>query len=228
MTDLSTQRPPAHGFALPSVLVMLLLGSLLTLSVWRNLVVNEQGLQARADMLQTQWQADATLLAALDDVLQRRLDAGRMRHTMGDSIDTHVFFPSTPEELRVLRQQLGQEACREGLCAPLQPLISKPKDWQGRIGSAMAMATAHSKTDSNPGERSHYWVEIFLTDTPEASWVYRITVMHIGRKSVQPILLQGIWLANTHGENTSESTDTSTTTNSSNGHWISWAVLHGV
>ena len=59
------------GIALPTVMVMLLLSSGLVLTAWRSIWLHELLLQARADALRTQWLADATLLAALDDVLQR-------------------------------------------------------------------------------------------------------------------------------------------------------------
>ena len=66
-----SQPHTALGIALPTVMVMLLLSSGLVLTAWRSIWLHELLLQARADALRTQWLADVTLLAALDDVLER-------------------------------------------------------------------------------------------------------------------------------------------------------------
>ncbi len=227
------------GIALPTVMVMLLLSSGLVLTAWRNIWLHELLLQARADALRTQWLADATLLAALDDVLQRNaftdasantnpnMDAPTsMRHTMGSADQSHVFFPKTADELLVLRQRLGANACREGICAPLQPLKSVATDWQSMGSSSMTSsvinASSNSATENNPSQNktARYWVEIFIpTDASDGKpFVYRITAMVSGWKSAKPTVLQAIWQPDIAAG--------SANSNPPSGRWVSWAVLH--
>ena len=232
------------GIALPTVMVMLLLSSGLVLTAWRSIWLHELLLQASADALRTQWLADATLLAALDDVLQRNaftdasasasantnpnMDAPTsMRHTMGSADQSHVFFPKTADELLVLRQRLGANACREGICAPLQPLNSVATDWQSMVSSSMAPSVLDtskgSGAENNPSQNktARYWVEIFIRPTDASDgkpFVYRITAMVSGWKSAKPTVLQAIWQPDIAA--------VSANSNPPSGRWVSWAVLH--
>jgi Tfp pilus assembly protein PilX len=227
------------GIALPTVMVMLLLSSGLVLTAWRSIWLHELLLQARADAMRTQWLADATLLTALDDVLARNaltdasantkpiIDApASMRHAMGSDEQSHVFFPKTADELLVLRQRLGASACREGICAPLQPLPSVATYWQSMGSSSMTSsvinASSNSATENNPSQNktARYWVEIFIpTDASDGKpFVYRITAMVSGWKSAKPTVLQAIWQPDIAA--------VSANSNPPSGRWVSWAVLH--
>ncbi len=225
------------GIALPTVMVMLLLSSGLVLTAWRSIWLHELLLQARADALRTQWLADATLLAALDDVFQRNAlkntntnannDAQTsLRHTMGSLDQSHVFFPKTADELLVLRQRLGANACREGICAPLEPSRSVATEWQSMVSSSMTPSVLDpskgSVAENNPlqNKNPRYWVEVFVpTDTSDGkTFVYRITAMVSGWKSAQPTVLQAIWQPDTAAF--------SANNDAPSGRWVSWAVLH--
>jgi Tfp pilus assembly protein PilX len=238
-TVFSSCKRTALGIALPTVMVMLLLSSGLVLTAWRSVWLHALLLQARADALRTQWLTDATLLIALDDVLQRNaftatstntnsnIDAPKvMRHTMGSAEQSHVFFPKTADELLVLRQRLGASACREGICAPLQPLKSVATDWQSMGSSSMTSSlinpSSSSASENNPSQNktARYWVEIFIpTDAnDDKPFVYRITAMVSGWKSAQPTVLQAIWQPDSAAD--------SANNNAPSGRWVSWAVLH--
>ena len=225
------------GIALPTVMVMLLLSSGLVLTAWRSIWLHELLLQARADALRTQWLADATLLAALDDVFQRNAlensntntnnDAQTsLRHTMGSLDQSHVFFPKTADELLVLRQRLGANACREGICAPLEPSRSVATEWQSMVSSSMTPSVLDpskgSAAENNPlqHKNARYWVEVFLpTDVSDGkTFVYRMTAMVSGWKSAQPTVLQAIWQPDIAA--------VSANNNAPSGRWVSWAVLH--
>ena len=227
------------GIALPTVMVMLLLSSGLVLTAWRSIWLHELLLQARSDAMRTQWLADATLLTALDDVLQRNpltnssantntnTDAQTsMRHAMGSDEQSHVFFPKTADELLVLRQRLGASACREGICAPLQPLPSVATYWQSMGSSSMTSSVINASkgttAESNPlqNKNPRYWVEVFVpTDASDGkTFVYRITAMVSGWKSAQPTVLQAIWQPDIAA--------VSANNNAPSGRWVSWAVLH--
>ena len=234
---LSPCKRSSFGIALPTVMVMLLLSSGLVLTAWRSIWLHELLLQARADAMRTQWLADATLLAALDDVLERNaltdasakpiIDASAsMRHAMGSDEQSHVFFPKTADELLVLRQRLGASACREGICAPLQPLPSVATYWQSMGSSSMTSSVINASkgtaAENNPlqDKNARYWVEVFVpTDASDGkTFVYRITAMVSGWKSAQPTVLQAIWQPDTAAF--------SANNNAPSGRWVSWAVLH--
>ncbi len=240
---LSSCKRSTFGIALPTVMVMLLLSSGLVLTAWRSIWLHELLLQARADALRTQWLADATLLAALDDVFQRNAlensnatpntntnannDAQTsLRHTMGSLDQSHVFFPKTADELLVLRQRLGANACREGICAPLEPSRSVATEWQSMVSSSMTPSVLDpskgSAAENNPlqNKNPRYWVEVFVpTDTSDGkTFVYRITAMASGWKSAQPTILQAIWQP--------DIAVVSAKNNATSGRWVSWAVLH--
>ena len=179
------------------------------------------------------------LLAALDDVLERNAltdasantnpntDAQKsMRHTMGSPEQSHVFFPKTTDELLVLRQRLGSNVCREGICAPLQPLPSVATYWQSMGSSSMTSSVISpskgSAAENNPlqNKNPRYWVEVFLPiDVSDGkTFVYRITAMVSGWKSAQPTVLQAIWQPDISA--------VSANSNTPSGRWVSWAVLH--
>ena len=227
-------RRCAKGIALPTVLVMLLLSSLLALSGWRDIWLNEKRLQARADVLRTQWLADASLHAALDDVLQRGPLTGdptnndlSQRYDMGSAEQQHVFIPRDAEQLGVLRLRLGTRVCQDGICAPDKPLAppyepAKPLPsvigfWQSWASSAM---TVVAQNKPQPSGDARYWIEIFsITDVPEApTLVYRITAMATGLKSAKPVVVQAIWGP---VQNTQEQTN-----QTAQGRWLSGTVLH--
>ena len=210
------------GMALPTVMVMLLLSSLLALTAWRSMWLNEWLLRSRADAMRTQWAADATLQAALDDVLASHSDATAaspmsLRHNMGSADQDHVFFPKNTQELSVLRQRLGAQMCREGICAPSQPLPSKAMYWQNMLTSAIPLS---AQSNASLGKSTHYWIEIFLqNDTHnDPPFVYRITAMATGLKSAQPVVLQAIFMP--------REANLSANAVSPSGRWISWTVLH--
>ncbi len=224
----AASQPPASGIALPTVMVMLMLSSLLALAAWRSIWLNELLLQSRADAIRTQWLADATLLAGLDDVLQRTpLTAASAttpvssRHEMGNSDQSHVFFPKNVEALTVLRQRLGANVCQEGICAPMQPLPSNSTYWQGMTSSAMLTSSENNISQTtNALPNKYYWVEIFLQTNAQGAqtFVYRITALTTGLKSSKSVVVQAIWVPHVSTESTINLTH--------QGRWLSWTVLH--
>lgn len=231
-TRRKTER--VQGVALPTVMVMLFLCSVLALAAWRDIWLSEHRLQARADIIRSQWLANTLLHGALDDVLQRNAvtsntsnHAGSLRHDMDAAEQNHVFFPKNAEQLQVLRQRLGTRICHDGICAPDQPL-SPPSDgakplssvieyWQRLVPSAMSPATNDTLA---PTGDAHYWVEIFLkkdnANTP--ALVYRITAMVAGLKSAKPLAVQAIWVPHESTPRLSGQAKA--------GQWLSWTVLH--
>jgi hypothetical protein len=205
------QHAHCDGSALPSVLAVLMLCGLGAMLSWQSIWRNEWSLQARADVMRTQLMADAVLLMALSDVLNTddtNLKSAS-RHSMGEKDQTHVFFPKNKDELLVLRKRLGADECREGLCAPAQPLSTRTSEWQSRLNGSMATALNNAVYSM---VNVHYWIEIFPAQTQRTSeaFVYRITVRMPRLKSANPIYLQAIWSNHIHEA----------------GQWVSWTRLY--
>ena len=213
-----------HGIALPTVMVMLLLSSLVVMTAWRSLWLNELFLQARAEAVRTQWAADAVLHMALDDVLQRAPLSNAsasavtdLRHDPGPLDSLQVFFPKSDQELHLLRERLGTDDCREGICAPRQVLPSQASYWQSKTNAAMAVAAIEGLYANG---QACYWVEVFLQSGSGATpaWVYRITSLVKGVKAAQPVVVQAIWWPSAAPSHATE--------NTFDGRWVSWALLH--
>lgn len=205
------QHARCDGLALPSVLAVLMLCGLGAMLSWQSIWRNEWSLQARTDVMRTQRMADAVLFIALRDVLNT--DDTNLNHasrsSMGAIEQTHVFFPKNKSELLVLRKRLGADVCREGLCAPTQPLSTRTSEWQSRLSGSMTTAlnnTVYSVANV------HYWIEIFPAQTQHTkeAFVYRITVRMPRLKSANPIYVQAIWSTHLHEA----------------GQWISWTRLY--
>jgi Tfp pilus assembly protein PilX len=198
-----------QGLALPTVMVMLMLASVGTLLAWRQLWVNEVLLKTEADQLRTQHKAEAVLPLAVQDMVGR---AG----AAGDNTQTQVFFPTTLAEREVLRQRLGSEACRSGICALTPPkiekddLFSKASTWKSMTASAMPVSA--SDTPYGAGT-AWYWVDIQpdavqLATIPSANsappFIYRITVLANGVLPSSSTVLQTLWtrtnLSDTRGK----------------------------
>lgn len=209
------RTPPSHGFALPTLMVFLALASIALLLAMRNLWVNEQLLNAASDQLRTQQKADAVLPIALIDVVgmasANRTDGiANLRHTLGVSTQTHVFFPTSLDAYDILRQRLGASTCSEGICAPsaLNANASQASYWRGQIATAMPVNASDTPYGN---DTAWYWVEVF-PQTNNSAFVYRITALANGVMPNSTSVLQAVWAR-----------DTPT---SSSGQWRSWQVLH--
>jgi len=202
-------------------MAMLALASIATLLAMRNLWVNEQLLNAEADLLRTQHKAEAVLPVALADILSTSTNndgTTNLRHTAGSATQTHAFFPNTMAEYDVLRQHLGTNICSAGICVPhaLNANATKASYWKLQTASAMSISASHTPYGDNT---AWYWVEVFPQDSNASAtvastppFIYRITTLAKGVMPGTTTVLQAIWARNM---------DTAPT-----GQWHSWHVLH--
>ena len=204
-----------HGFALPTLMVMLALASIAALLAMRNLWVNEQLLNAEADQLRTLQKAEAVLPIALTDILGTSATVPdeitpNLRYSAGNATQTHAFFPASLADYDLLRQRLGTTACSAGICAPntLAPSANQASYWRAQLATAMRVTAA----DTPYGDHTAwYWVEV-LPQTNTTSFVYRITALANGVMPGSTTVLQAVWVRDT---------PTSLT-----GQWRSWRALH--
>lgn len=217
-TSAGHRRPMPHGLAMPTVLAVLALVGLAALVVWRNLHANAWLLNAEADMLRTQHNAEAVLPLALQDILGPAKDAQgnpNPRHTPGNTGQTHVFYPSTLSERDTLRQRLGAQACASGICAPVGVPARSASDWQAMTDSAWPIGASDTPYGANT---AWYWVEVLVDATPlnpSAPFLYRITVLARGVLPGTAVVVQALWSAPANP----------VTGSIAGGTWHSWQVL---
>jgi Tfp pilus assembly protein PilX len=203
-----------YGFALPTLMVMLALASLAALLALRNLWVNEQLINAEADQLRTLHRAHATLSVTVADIVGVAHGDGTtpdLRHTAGNTTQTHAFFPTSMTEYDTLRQRLSPNLCNAGICAPhaLSPNATRASYWKTQTATAMTVAIAAVDGSGDSGT-AWYWVEVFPQDnSPHDHFIYRITVLAKGLMPSSTTVLQAIWERN-----------------APTGQWHSWHVLH--
>ena len=221
----ANRRIKLHGFALPTLLIMLAMASIATLLALRNLWVNDQLLNAEADQLRTQHKAEAVLSVALADILGATSNNNgeatpNLRHAAGGTTQTHAFFPTSMAEYELLRQRLSTNTnqCSVGICAPntLDAKTTKASYWKAQTATAMPV----SANDTPYGDNTAwYWVDVFpqhsistVNDSSIAPFVYRITTLANGVMPGSSTVLQAIWVRQSSISNT--------------GQWRSWHVLH--
>ncbi len=203
-----------HGFALPTLMVMLALASITALLAMRNLWVNEQLLNAEADQRRTLHKAHAGLALAVSEIVGAAgsIDSTpNLRHTAGDASQTHAFFPNSMTEYKILRQRLTPNTCSAGICAPtaLNPQATKASHWKTQTATAQAITAAQTPYGD---DTAWYWVEVFPeANTSQENFIYRITILAHGVLPSSTAVLQAIW--------------TRTTPASATGQWRSWHAL---
>ncbi len=203
-----------HGFALPTLMVMLALASLAALLALRNLWVNEQLLNAEANQLRALHKAHAALPLAVADLVGTPTSAStpNLRHTAGNATQTHAFFPASMAEYDTLRQRLSTNTCNAGICAPnaLNPNTTQVSYWKTQTATALAV----SVVDTLDGNSTvWYWVEVFpQANSSQDNFIYRITVLARGVMPSSTTVLQAVWAR--------------ATPSSLTGQWQSWHVLH--
>lgn len=197
-----------QGLALPTLMVMLSVASLAALVALRNLWVNDQLLNAEADQIRTQQQAEAALPVAVQDIVGLRTSS--LRHMAGDATDTHVFFPNNLSEYNILVQRLGTASCQAGICAPASTSAAtthQASQWKAQTQTAIAIGDTDSPFDTHP---ARYWVELFQEENT-GDFVYRITALAQGVSAGNVSVVQAIWKRNS--------------ATSLTGQWFSWHVL---
>ena len=213
----------SRGFALPTLMLVLALASMATLLAMRNLWLNDQLLNAQADQLRTWHKAEAAMPVALADIMGSSTNSDgtrNLRHSAGNTSQTHAFFPTSLAEYELLRQRINTNTspCRAGICTPhtLDPKAMKAVYWKTQTASAMPVSAADTPYGDNT---AWYWVEVFPQDstspvnaTSHPPFAYRITALAHGVMPGSAIVLQAVWARHS---NTSPT-----------GQWHSWYVLH--
>ena len=158
------------GLALPMVVVLSCLCSVLLMAQWRNLAMAQALGKSAGLRWQLKQSALETLRLAVDDI---RLSQDDARHYMGTSSDSHAFFPTTTQQWQVLQSRLGLNDCQSGICRPLGADNPSLSPWLKRLDQAQ-------NAPSPSGQSASYWVEVIPVQTVNAGdspFLYRITAL---------------------------------------------------
>lgn len=156
-----------QGLALPMVMLLSCLCSVLVMAEWRSLAMAEALGHSAALRWQLKHNAFNTLRAAVDDI---RLSTSDERHQMGAANATHAFFPHSQQEWQVLQSRLVWQECMAGICRALGKDQALMALWLNRMAQAQNL----------PKEHSVYWVEILplsAVDAGDPPFLYRITAL---------------------------------------------------
>ena len=159
-----------RGLALPMVVVLSCLCSVLLLAQWRNLAIAQALGQSAGLRWQLKHSALDTLRLAVHDI---RLSAADTRHQMGAYSDSHAFFPTTTQQWQVLQSRLASNGCQAGICRPLGTDNANLAPWLARLEQAQNAPSAS-------GQNAKYWVEVLPlsnANTGDSPFLYRITAL---------------------------------------------------
>lgn len=177
-----------HGLALPVVVVLSGLCSLLLLAEWRSLAWAQALGHSAALRWQLQQSALDALRVAVEDIRQSTTDS---RHQMGTTSDQHAFFPRTTQEWQVLQSRLAVSDCQNGICRSLGPDKPFLSPWLARLGKGQTVPAVAQQTVT-------YWVEILPTSTTDKSeqpFIYRITALAQSANNGPLSAWQAVWQA---------------------------------
>ena len=158
------------GLAMPMVIVLSCLCSVLLLAQWRNLAMAQALGRSAGLRWQLKQSALETLRLAVDDI---RLSQDDARHHMGTTSDSHAFFPTTAQQWQVLQSRLALNDCQTGICRPLGADNATLTPWLTRLIQAQ-------NAPSPSGQSARYWVEVIPAQTAnagDAPFLYRITAL---------------------------------------------------
>ena len=178
-----------RGMALPMVVVLSCLCSVLLLAQWRHLAMAQALGQSAGLRWQLKHSALDTLRLAVDDI---RLSQDDARHHMGTSSDSHAFFPTTTQQWQVLQSRLGLNDCQTGICRPLGADNPSLSPWLKRLDQAQ-------NAPSPSGQSASYWVEVIPVQTVNAGdspFLYRITALAQNGEGGAQSGWQALWQPN--------------------------------
>lgn len=183
-----------RGLALPVVVVLCGLCSLLLLAEWRSLAWAQALGHSAALRWQLQQSALDALRVAVEDIRQSTTDS---RHQMGAASDQHAFFPRTTQEWQVLQTRLAVSNCQNGICRSLGPDNPFLSPWLTRLAKGQAVPAL-------AGQKVTYWVEILPTSTTvesEQAFIYRITALAQSDNNGPLSAWQAVWQAQPNAPN---------------------------
>lgn len=167
-----------QGLALPTVLALSMLCSVLLLACWRNIALSQAWSRSSVERWQLRQAALSGVCKAATSIPLRAAQANQNA------------YPQDAAQWAQWQTRLPVNGCAQGLCRPLLHLGNHRSDWLNRTAGAGSLP--------NQGDASLvYWVEIWPS-TSNASQVgsaltYRITVLAQASERHTQAGWQAVW-----------------------------------
>ena len=170
------KRDRHSGLALPTVLALSMLCSVLLLACWRNIALSQGWSRSAVE----KWQVRQYTLAALSEVIKRISAA---------NTTTDTTYPLSLVQWQQWQTHLSPDSCSQGVCRALLK-ANKVSDWAARQGSALAL----------PDQGDYallYWIEVWPSPTTASrsasTLTYRITAFAQSRTRSTQSAWQAVW-----------------------------------
>ena len=165
------------GLALPTVLALSMLCSVLLLACWRNMALSQGWSRSGLE----KWQLRQSALAAISEA------ANRISSTAMNA--TQTTFPLDAAQWAEWQNTLPANTCVKGICRALLK-VNKVSDWSTRQSMAITLP--------DQGDNSvMYWVEVWPSPAsasmPSSTLTYRITALAQSRTRATQSAWQAVW-----------------------------------
>jgi Tfp pilus assembly protein PilX len=178
LTVMTSQRQvKPHGLALPTVMALSMLCSVLLLACWRNMALSQGWSRSAVE----KWQLRQSALAAISEAANR-ISASAVN-------PAQTTFPTDVAQWRQWETTLPANTCAQGICRNLLK-TNKTPDWLTRQKAAIALPDQEDMAVS-------YWVEVWPSpnnpSTNTQTLTYRITAMAQSRTRATQSAWQAVW-----------------------------------
>ena len=171
----------SKGLALPTVLALSMLSSVLLLACWRNIALSQAWSRSSVE----RWQLRQV---ALSGISRAATAISSPAAQVNDNM--RLSYPVDEAQWTQLQTRLPVNGCVQGVCRPLLHLNNHRSDWLNRTASANSLP--------DQGDISlFYWVEILPSATnasqPGGALTYRITVLAQASGRSTQTAWQAVW-----------------------------------
>lgn len=165
------------GVALPTVLALSMLCSVLLLACWRNIALSQGWSRSAIE----KWQLRQAALAAISQV------ANSVKGASTNNLAAN-YLPTTTAQWNQWQGKLAANSCLQGLCRSLSK-TSKVSDWLLRQDTALSMP--------DQGDIAlRCWAEVWPTsDVASQTLTYRFTLLAQSRSRQTQTAWQAVWQA---------------------------------
>jgi hypothetical protein len=174
---------PQRGIALPTVLALSMVCSVLLLACWRNITLAQAWSRHHVE----QWQLRQAALSALLTTA-----AAAMHPPLATDADgkQHLHIPTTTEAWNSVHAELPELGCANGVCRSLLDASNRRADWLDRTEGAYTVS-------NDTGLQLFHWVELLPNHLPKTEWAkpftYRITVLAVDSQRHTQAGWQAVW-----------------------------------
>ena len=168
MKNRAVQTKPQQGMALPTVMALFMVSSVILLASWRNITLAHGWSRYQVE----RWQLQQAGLNALTTTAESIV--GQTVSPSNSHGEATLAFPSNLSEWSQLQNQLPVNGCSQGICRPLLHAGNGLTDWLKRNSQAKTLVT-------ESGQKIWSWVEVIPAalniNTDNHVFMYRITTI---------------------------------------------------